>query len=139
MVTAVDTNVLSTLLFGKQSELEETKSLLKQCHKEGEVVICPIVFAELVAAPKVNEQLIDTFLRDIFVKVNWTLNETVWRQAARAYQSYAHTRRKQQDDTGPRRIVADFVIGAHAMLHADRLLTFDKRLFSSAFPKLNLL
>jgi hypothetical protein len=139
VVTAVDTNVLSTLLFGKQSELEEVKSLLKQCHKEGEVVICPIVFAELVAAPRVNEQLIDTFLRDIFVRVEWTLHEAVWRQAARAYQSYANSRRKQPGDTGPRRIMADFVVGAHATLHAEQLLTFDKRLFNSAFPKLKLL
>jgi predicted nucleic acid-binding protein len=34
------------------------------------------------------------------------------------------------------RILADFLIAAHAQLHADQLLTRDSRFFSGAFPNL---
>ena len=38
--------------------------------------------------------------------------------------------------TGVRRILADFVIGAHALANGCRLLTLDDRLYRSAFPTL---
>ena len=38
-----------------------------------------------------------------------------------------------------RRLVVDFLIGAHASLHADRLCTFDPRFYARDFPKLPLI
>lgn len=39
----------------------------------------------------------------------------------------------------PRRILADFLIGAHALTNGYALLTLDKSGFRSAFPALKLL
>ena len=61
--------------------------------------------------------------------------EAVWRAAGRAFQAYA-ARRKRHRDSGPRRILADFVIGAHATEKAHRLLTLDDRFYRAAFPRL---
>lgn len=39
----------------------------------------------------------------------------------------------------PRRILADFLIGAHALHSGYRLLTLDDRFYRTAFPRLSLL
>jgi hypothetical protein len=39
----------------------------------------------------------------------------------------------------PGGLVADFVIGAHALLRSDRLLTLDARLYKQDFPDLEII
>jgi hypothetical protein len=58
-----------------------------------------------------------------------------WRLAGRAFQAYADRRRRQRDASACR-ILADFVIGAHALANGCRLLTLDDRLYHSSFPTL---
>jgi predicted nucleic acid-binding protein len=43
------------------------------------------------------------------------------------------------DGQVPRRILTDFLIGAHALVRGFTLLTFDQRLYAAAFPELNIL
>ncbi len=40
--------------------------------------------------------------------------------------------------SAPRRLLADFMIGAHALLSADRLMTFDTKVYGQDFPELRL-
>jgi predicted nucleic acid-binding protein len=63
------------------------------------------------------------------------LKERIYREAGNAYQKYAERRRKQGTN-GPRRILADFLIGAHALVSGYRLLTLDGRMYRASFPKL---
>lgn len=93
------------------------------------------VFAELIAAPGRSETFVGTFCEQTGIGVDWELTEPIWRLAGRAFQAYAKRRRKQRD-TGVRRILADFVIGAHALANGCRLLTLDDRLYRSGFPSL---
>lgn len=68
------------------------------------------------------------------------MEEAVWRAAGRAFQSYAARRRQpHRRESVPRRILADFVIGAHAFRRGYRLLTLDDRLYRAAFPGLVLI
>ncbi|HWQ69804.1 MAG TPA: hypothetical protein VN494_07610 [Patescibacteria group bacterium] len=48
-------------------------------------------------------------------------------------------RRRTHRDPGPRRILADFIIGAHALHNGFRLLTLDDRLYRATFPRLTIL
>jgi predicted nucleic acid-binding protein len=105
---------------------------------QGPLVVAPAVYAELVAAPDREMAFVDTFLAEARIRVDWMLDETVWRAAAHAYRGYAARRRVQADDAGPRRILADFIIGAHAVQAEAVLLTLDARLYRAAFPSLRL-
>ena len=93
------------------------------------------VFTELIAAPGRSKAFVTSFFEETGIGIHWELPEQVWQLAGRAFQAYAERRRKQRD-AGARRILADFVIGAHAASNGCRLLTLDDRLYRSSFPTL---
>jgi hypothetical protein len=101
----------------------------------GTLVAAAPVFAELIAAPGRSEAFVGSFFEDTGIAIDWEITEQVWRLAGRAFQAYGERRRKQRD-SGARRILADFVIGAHAFANGSRLLTLDDRLYRSSFPTL---
>ena len=68
---------------------------------------------------------------------NCRLGEGVWRSAGRAFQCYVERRHKQRD-SGSRRILADFLVGARAQTRSYRLLTLDGRLYKAVFPTLTI-
>lgn len=66
---------------------------------------------------------------------DFLLDEAVWHEAGAAYAAYAARRRRSKEGE-PKRLLVDFVVGAHALLKADRLLTLDAGRYRSAFPRL---
>ncbi len=135
MTTALDTNVVSAL-WDKDPILNlAARTALEKAFRRGGLVVAAPVFSELMAAPGRSESFVSSFFEDTGVAIDWELNESVWRSAGRAFQAYAERRRKQRD-AGTRRILADFLIGAHAMVGGYRLLTLDKGLYGAAFPSL---
>lgn len=134
MTTAVDTNVIVALWDTDPAPSTVARSALDAALARGSLVVCAPVFAELMAAPGRTEGFLDAFFGATGIHVDWTLEEAVWRSAGRAFQAYASRRRKQGG--GPRRILADFLIGAHALHGRHRLLTLDDHLYRAAFPAL---
>jgi len=96
------------------------------------------VFAELMAAPGRTESFLNRFCSETGLAIEFDLDEEIWRLAGRAFQAYAARRRKQREP-GPRRILADFLIGAHAHHHGYRLLTLDDHLYQAAFAGLTVI
>jgi predicted nucleic acid-binding protein len=135
MTTAIDTNILIALWNEDDSLNILARSALDAALGRGSLVIAAPVFAELLAAPSRNEAFLDSFFGETGISVDWKLNEAVWRTAGRAFQLYAARRRKQRG-SGQRRILADFLIGAHAVQNGFRLLTLDHHLYRAAFPRL---
>ena len=136
MTTAVDTNVIVALWDSDPSVSARAQSALDAALERGMLVVSAPVFAELMAAPGRTESFLDSFFRATGIRIDWTLDEEIWRAAGRAFQRYAGRRRKQA--SGPRRILADFLIGAHAFVGGHRLLTLDDHLYRAAFPALGL-
>jgi hypothetical protein len=133
-VTAIDSNVLIGLWNPNDSLNTEAQQALDAASDRGQLVIAAPVFVELRAMPGRDEATIDAFLERTGVAVDWKIDERIWREAARANNEYVARRRK--NFKLPRRIAADFVIGAHAAVRGYSLLTFDHRTFQSAFPNL---
>jgi predicted nucleic acid-binding protein len=137
MTTALDTNILVALWYKDDALNSLARSAMDDASARGGVVVAAPVFAELLASPGRTEAFIDYFLKETVVTVDWDIDEQIWRTAGRAFQSYA-VRRKKQDDAYPRRILADFLIGAHALRRGYRLLTLDDRIYRAAFPRLSI-
>jgi hypothetical protein len=105
---------------------------------EGSLVISPFVFAELLAYPRATEAYVHGFLDATGVVVDYKLEESVWTEAGLRFARYS-ARRRQATAEGPRRLLADYLIGAHALVQAERLLTLDPKVYQQDFPELRLL
>src|SRR5215831_11236192 len=113
MTTAVDTNVIIALWDRDPAVSISAQKALDDALLRGALVLSAPVFAELMAAPGRTEGFLNKFCNDMGMSVEFDLDEEIWRAAGRAFQAYAGRRRKQRDP-GPRCILADFLIGAHA-------------------------
>ena len=137
MTTAIDTNVIVALWANDPALSLAAEAALDAAFRRGSLVVAAPVFAELIAAPGRTEPFVSSLLEENGIVIDWNLNEPVWRAAGRAFQAYAE-RRRQQRDHGTRRILADFLIGAHAHIRGYRLLSLDERLYRMAFPTLRI-
>jgi predicted nucleic acid-binding protein len=138
MITAIDTNVIVALWDNEHGLSRSAQTALDSALARGSLVVSAPVFAELMAAPGRSAAFLDLFVRDTGLLIDWDLHEAVWRAAGRAFQKHAVARRKRAMP-GPQRILADFLIGAHAYVLGYGLLTLDDRLYRTAFPGLQLL
>jgi predicted nucleic acid-binding protein len=111
---------------------------LAAAHREGGLTIAGPVYAELQAYPRVTPALVDEFLISTGVSVDFRIDEKIWREAGFRFAKYAARRRASRAGSA-KRLLADFVIGAHALLRADRLLTLDTGRFAQDFPELKII
>lgn len=131
MTTAVDTSVLLDVFQGSGPFARRSAQALSSALREGSLIICELVYAELAAFAE-EQSLLDALLAELAVQV-----APVGRPAAfTAGRMFAEYRRAG----GERRaIVADFVIAAHARHHSERLLTRDRGFLRSYFGDLQII
>jgi predicted nucleic acid-binding protein len=134
MRTAIDTNIISAIVSNKPG-WQDLAELLRHLRGEGALIVCAPVWAELGAHPLLGGKDITTFLQSASVTVDFTLSKEVWAKAAEAHSAYAVRRRSSGGDT-PRRILADFLVGAHALVCTERIITLDHRFTELTFPGL---
>jgi len=154
VITALDTNILLDVLLPDPTYGADSLRNLEEAAQRGDVIICGPVYAEL-AAQFADAGDLDRFLSSVGVAVRDAGSEALW-AAGRAWRGYSRRRPRgiicprcsaPQDvvcercghGLDPRQhIVTDFIIGAHALVHADRLLTRDRGYYRSYFPRLEL-
>ncbi len=128
MITAVDTSVLLDIFRGDERHGPESRERLKAAYDAGAVVICDIVYAELV--PAFDDR---TFLDETLRQINASLSPITTDIAYEAGLRWQRYRRAG----GPReRIITDLLIGAHAVSAAGAFLTRDRGFYASYFPEL---
>lgn len=136
MRTAIDTNILPAL-WGREASAERIAEFLYEAAGDGALVVSPIVYVEARAHPYVTEEEMHRFLETNRIAVDWKLEQPVWLLAAQRFEQHVNRRRRQLSSE-PRRFPADFLVGAHALLQAERLVTLDQRGYRMDFPELNL-
>src|SRR5580704_16554508 len=137
MRTAIDTNIISALWTGEPSA-NNIAAILARSSDAGILTVAAPAYAELLAYPGATPEFVDGFLESTRAVVDFRLDEAIWREAGLRFAKYA-SRRRSSRAGAPRRLLADFIIGAHALLSADRLLTLDVQLYARDFPDLKLL
>ena len=95
------------------------------------------MYAELVAGR--NAFFVEKFLLEKGIEVDWDLNREMWSTAGERYGEYTRVRRRLKGNYRPRRILAGFLIGAHALQRAGTLLTFDTGIYCTYFSELQVL
>ena len=126
MATVIDSNVIAALWNLDDTLNAVARSALDGALARGSLIVPAPVYAELMAFAGRTESFLDTFLRETGIAVEWRMDEGVWRAAGLAFQRYAGRRRRQREPR-PRRILADFVIGAYAARNNYPLLTYSGR------------
>jgi predicted nucleic acid-binding protein len=135
--TALDTNIISAL-WSKEPLASTIAKHLGDAKADGGLVIGAPVYAELLASPKATESFVNGFLADTGVAVDFEFRQPVWLEAGRRFARYAKRRRCSTRET-PRRLLADFIIGSHALIRADSLMTLDPARYKQDFPELKLI
>ena len=134
MITAVDTNVLLDLLLQDPSFGARAEEALRAASKDGALVVCEIVYAELAGLFPSHEAL-EAFLRETGIQLKPSSPDSLWK-AGELWRRFCVERPRHA--AVARRVVADFLVGAHAMLHAEQLLTRDTDFYHTVFAGLRL-
>jgi predicted nucleic acid-binding protein len=134
VITAVDTNVLLDIFFPDPAFGPLSKEKLRAASGEGALIVCEVVYAE-VAGLFPRPSNLESFLDASGIQLKPSTPETLWK-AGELWKKFCLARPHHPDRTG--RLLADFLIGAHALMQAERLLTRDKDFFHSTFTGLRL-
>ena len=131
MITAVDTNVLLDV-FGADTKFGALSSeAMRECLREGSLIASDVVWAE-TAAVFGDARRFDHAMSTLGVSFA-SVTQAAAMRAAVAWRRY-------RASGGPRlRIAADFLIGAHALTVAGRLLTRDRGFYRQYFAGLRVI
>jgi len=154
MILAVDTNILLDVLIPDSARASSSLNYLTSLSSDEEVIVCEVVFAELASQFVSLDNLLD-FLRDTGIKVVPSSEETLF-EASRDWTLYldkkrdriicpscAHAQPVVCESCNRvlrfrQHILSDFLIGAHAKIQAEKIVTRDRGFYRTYFKGLNI-
>lgn len=127
MKTALDSSVILDVLTDDPNWGDASEKALKQAYAEGQLLIGECVLAEI--SPALKESDLEAFLADWKIQFQPSTLESA-RLAGRMFRTYLQRRAEF------RRVLPDFLIGAHAAIHTKRLLARDRGYYRDYFEGL---
>lgn len=128
-----DTNVVIDVLMRNPRWFEWSAARIVEAAQAGGAIINPIVLSELSpgydSLGELLRQLDNASLRLV------EINEEASFSAGHAFARWRRSRTAQE----PRRVLPDFLIGAHALSLGAALATHDQRVYRTYFPDLTLI
>ena len=136
---ALDTNVLQALLQKDHIFQAKAIQIIQQYHSKAHFILSPVAYAEAFAIPNFVEEVFESFLQKLSIYVDLEpLGAGYWETVGQVHAEY-HRRRKQHGITGQKRVLADFMIGAHAIERKAVLISFDPKIYKSFFRDLEVI
>lgn len=128
MITAVDTNVLIDVFTADPVFSERSAEALEESIRRGRIVACEVVWAETCALFP-DDRSFGRAVQELGLEL-LPMTEACARRAGHVWRQY-------RKNKGARtRMIADFMIGAHAHKQCDRLLTRDRGFYRQYFSTL---
>ncbi|MBE0425078.1 MAG: type II toxin-antitoxin system VapC family toxin [Nitrospirae bacterium] len=155
MITSLDTNILLDVLIPDDVHFQRSKKLLDEHFEKGQLIICEVVHAEL-ASQFPAEKDIRAFLGDTGIRLIHSSEKALY-IAGERWRQYAKDRdqKLQCPYCGNRitvtcskcghniysrqHIISDFLIAAHAIVHAEILLSRDRGFYRAYFKNLKVI
>lgn len=139
---AVDSNILIDFIGNDASAADSADQALRRALGSGPVVVCDVVVAEVVTGLGNGSSVIDA-LEALGIEF-LALEQRSAVRAGEMQRRYAERRRTAATSTAPMRqepprVVADFMVGAHALLQCQALITRDAGFFRDYFKGLKVI
>jgi predicted nucleic acid-binding protein len=131
MITAVDSSVLLDILLDDPIHAENSEKALRTALVHGKCIVNECVVAEIFPALG-DEQKVRAFLADVQLDFVPTCLDCAL-HSGKIFSTYLARKGRAK------KVVADFLIAAHAQHHAERLLTRDRGFYRDYFSQLRLL
>lgn len=131
MITAIDSNILIDVIGSTSPFTDPAIQALDEARQEGALITSPIVVAEIAGHFSSASQQ-EKCLKEMGIRlIDFSMVDA--HHAGQAFIAY----RSRSKDPKPR-MLADFLVGAHAALQADQLMTRDRGYYRTYFPKLKI-